>query len=79
MHLYLAKKSEILVSEYFRYFWLTFVQDKPFTINVCFQSLMILLENVNVAEMIVNGFLHFYIFKTDSIVLIFFTQTCDQD
>ena len=39
--------------------------------NVCFQ-------NVYVAQMIVNGFLHFGIFKTNSIILKFGTQTCDR-
>ena len=49
-------------------------QDNPFTKNVCFQNLMIVLENVYVAHMIVNGDLQFCTFKTNSIVLRKFTQ-----
>ena len=40
---------------------------------------MFVLENAYVAQMIVNGVLHLYIFKTNSIVLKFLTHTCDWD
>ena len=55
------------------------MQDQRFTKNVCILNLMIVLENVYVAQMIVNGFLHFCIFKTNSIVLKKISQICVQD
>ena len=51
--------------------WLLFMQDKPLTKYECFPNLMIVLEDVYVAQMIINHFFHFYKFKRNSIVLKF--------
>ena len=50
----------------------------PVTKNVCFPNLMIVLENFYVEQMIIDGFLHFCIFKTNSIFKTV-TQIHDSD
>ena len=47
------------------------MQNKPFTKNMCFQNFRLVLETDYGAQMILNGFLYFCIFKTKSIVLKF--------
>ena len=83
MHLCWAKKSKIF---FFRILYellanlRLFVQSRPFTKkNVCFQNLMILLENGYVAQIIVNGFLHSFYFQNKFNCSEIFTQTHDQD
>ena len=50
----------------------------PYAGFLAILSTVIVLENVYVAQMIVKGFLIFFIFKTTSFVLNFFKPTADQ-
>ena len=60
--------SFIIFKAFFTNFQLL-VQDRPFTKNVCFWKLILLLENVNVVQIIGNCLLHFCIFQTNLVVL----------
>ena len=77
-----TKKVHNPFLKYFRHFGLTFnclCKISFLQTKVCFQNFMIVLENVYVAQMVLNGFLYFGIFRTNSIVLNFFLQIHYQD